>query len=206
MSELTIDRPIEGDVRRSSTARIQQQGPTEFLEAIDRVLAQDGVLSVHWSQYTPYFNDGDPCEFTVREVYVRLDDRFLTDEEREELSEDDWEDEYIEDRPGIFAEFSLYSYGDVGEMPKRYLTDAGEPTDSYYRTHHNPEYAEWSQKYYADENKVFTVNGHDTSAIYEALKTLNIDQFEDVCRENFGDHANVTATKDGFKTEFYDHD
>jgi hypothetical protein len=27
------------------------------------------VTAIHWTQYTPYFNDGDTCEFGVNDVY-----------------------------------------------------------------------------------------------------------------------------------------
>ena len=29
------------------------------------------VMSIEWTQYTPYFNDGEPCEFGVNEFYLR---------------------------------------------------------------------------------------------------------------------------------------
>lgn len=32
------------------------------------------IKMVAWTQYTPYFNDGDPCEFHVGEVYVSADE------------------------------------------------------------------------------------------------------------------------------------
>lgn len=28
------------------------------------------ISSIRWTQYTPYFNDGDPCEFSVHEPYI----------------------------------------------------------------------------------------------------------------------------------------
>ncbi len=32
------------------------------------------VKAVRWRQYTPYFNDGDPCRFNVHDNYLRFDD------------------------------------------------------------------------------------------------------------------------------------
>jgi hypothetical protein len=34
-------------------------------------LVSDGIEGVRWTQYTPYFNDGDSCEFYVNEPYVK---------------------------------------------------------------------------------------------------------------------------------------
>lgn len=64
----------------------QRQAKREF-----QVVAQDmlketfkefwklnpGITTVRWTQYTPYFNDGEPCEFGVNDVYfsnVKPDD------------------------------------------------------------------------------------------------------------------------------------
>lgn len=36
------------------------------------VAAGDVIKRVNWTQYTPYFNDGDACEFNVHDVYFTL--------------------------------------------------------------------------------------------------------------------------------------
>lgn len=41
--------------------------------------------------------------------------------------------------------------------------------------------------------------------IYKLLKT-DSRRFNDVCLANFGDHATVTATVDGFVIEYFDHE
>lgn len=43
------------------------------------------VVAVRWTQYTPYFNDGDPCKFGVNEPYVKIGDV-----EGEFEDEDEW--------------------------------------------------------------------------------------------------------------------
>jgi len=35
--------------------------------------AHPRLLAFRWTQYTPHFNDGEPCEFSVHECYVKLD-------------------------------------------------------------------------------------------------------------------------------------
>lgn len=32
--------------------------------------AYPNVRAIGWTQYTPYFNDGDPCVFSVNDLYV----------------------------------------------------------------------------------------------------------------------------------------
>jgi len=50
------------------------------------------ILEIRWTQYTPSFNDGDPCEFGVHDYYVKLAS-LCTDENRdnelEEYPDDD---------------------------------------------------------------------------------------------------------------------
>lgn len=47
-----------------------------FFEAVPSIKA------IPWTQYTPYFNDGEPCEFGVRDMWVLS-----------ELSYSDWQEE-----------------------------------------------------------------------------------------------------------------
>lgn len=35
---------------------------------------KDDVVGIRWTQYTPYFNDGDECVFSVYDRYVRFKD------------------------------------------------------------------------------------------------------------------------------------
>lgn len=65
-------RPIDGEPQRFSSPAPPQADPQDFLDALDELLAVDGVEAVRWEQYTPYFNDGDVCEFNTREPRVKL--------------------------------------------------------------------------------------------------------------------------------------
>lgn len=53
------------------------------------------VLAIRWSQYTPGFNDGDPCEFSVNDLEVKFNPEHLpvntekTYNDRDEEDEDD---------------------------------------------------------------------------------------------------------------------
>lgn len=64
---------------------------------------------VEWMQYTPYFNDGEACEFGVHEPYVC---KTSTEEE---------EDKYVEDRDGVVCITS--GYGESGERWTQKLVD-----------------------------------------------------------------------------------
>ena len=64
----------------------------------------------------------------------------------------------------------------------------------------------WENGKYVGE-RVYRVGDIDTTKIYYALEKLSATgTWESIARENFGDHAEVTATKDGFSVEYYEHD
>lgn len=163
MSDLTINRPIEGDVNINTTASVPQVGPEEFLAAIDSLLAVPGVKKIRWHQYTPYFNDGEPCEFGVNEPAVKLSKKIFGDTSEQS----DYDDGFVDS-------YGLYEYnGGNG---------------------------------YSEDNKTYEINGVSTKAVYDALQGANWDSFEAVAKANFGDHAVVTATTEGFEVEFFEHD
>jgi len=191
MSEdLKIDRPIKGDVQ-FSVARTPQKGVTEFLDAIDGLLAVDGVENVAWNQSIPTFNDGDPCEFSVHEVYVKLDKRFFSEDELENMDEEEDEDYGLEDQVRRVSEYSLR---------KTQFSNPGRPERV------GMDYEEWRKQdsIWREANSTYYLNGQDTRTIYDALAKLNMAEFEDVVRSNFGDNATVTATTDGFEVDYYE--
>ena len=47
-------------------------------------------VALRWAQYTPFFNDGDPCVFHLHEVEYKLvgDEEFLCEWDREDHEDD----------------------------------------------------------------------------------------------------------------------
>jgi hypothetical protein len=83
---------IKGDIKSN---RSTPQRPKEELAPIVQAMLDDPrVVEFGWRQYTPYFNDGDPCHFRSYGAWVRLDsdsddaeDYELSLEERDDLGE-----------------------------------------------------------------------------------------------------------------------
>lgn len=94
MSETTtnfLGIPIDGDINRAGDRKTQR--PREEFEAIITTLLDDPFfVEFGWTQYTPYFNDGDPCTFDASGFWIRTE----SDGEPRVDSEDD-EDDYDED-------------------------------------------------------------------------------------------------------------
>ncbi|HEX8024733.1 MAG TPA: hypothetical protein VF484_00875, partial [Candidatus Limnocylindrales bacterium] len=80
---------IEGDISRSD--RKEQRPLEEFQPIVKAVLDDPTVVEFGWRQYTPYFNDGDPCIFGAHGAWVRL----TTDSEAPGEDED-YDDEELE--------------------------------------------------------------------------------------------------------------
>ncbi|WP_331445820.1 hypothetical protein [Streptomyces xanthochromogenes] len=62
--------PVEGDYTAGST-RTEQKPIEEFQPILQAVLDDPSVIEFGWRQYTPYFNDGEPCEFSGYGTWVR---------------------------------------------------------------------------------------------------------------------------------------
>lgn len=58
-------KPIRGDYIANSIFEKEQYQFTDILPVLDAALQLPGVKRIEWFQYTPYFNDGDPCVFSV---------------------------------------------------------------------------------------------------------------------------------------------
>lgn len=147
-------RPVTGDISRSSRPMSEQIGVEEFLRRIDAVFAHREVESIKWQQYTPYFNDGEECIFSVHDVGVKI--------------------------TGV-------------------AEDAGGYGDGYLGVYDvNPKYrgCPW------DDGSL----PEGAWGVYPALEALGSEDWENIARENFGDHAEVIATREGFSVEYYEHD
>lgn len=66
-------RPITGEISHYGANPVEQKPIEEFLTAMDAVFAFPEVQAIRWTQYTPYFNDGDACEFSAHQPGFRID-------------------------------------------------------------------------------------------------------------------------------------
>lgn len=62
--------PVHGDITRGET-RVEQKPIEELQPILQAVLDDPTIVEFGWRQYTPYFNDGEPCTFSVHGTWVR---------------------------------------------------------------------------------------------------------------------------------------
>lgn len=71
--------------REEIVALAKSEGEKAIKAALKEMFAEHSTLgAIRWQQYTPYFNDGDPCEFSVNEAEYLL--------VGEDLDSEDWHD------------------------------------------------------------------------------------------------------------------
>jgi len=94
-----IQKKIDGmlEEQREITKKFQSQAQNLFKEITKEFFEKNpGITAFKWAQYTPYFNDGDTCEFGVNApTFTNLpEDQLNMLTPWGEYDEDDEEDEY----------------------------------------------------------------------------------------------------------------
>lgn len=168
--------PIEGDITRASS-RTPQRPIEELQVAIADLLKHDSFTAIRWTQYTPYFNDGDPCVFGVNAHGLKGPDD----------DAGDYEDG--------FSGMSSYDYSYMSHEAKKFY---GKPASRTY----NRETLEYD---YADD-AIPGEHPEMVHQANKVLSMINSGAFNDALLEMFGDHAVVTLRKDKIEVEFYEHD
>jgi len=82
------------DLKASYEKTLSEEGEDALKEAFkDFFQKHPSVETITWTQYTPYFNDGDACYFHVHEFQINEEDDYEDDKEESE----DQETEEVED-------------------------------------------------------------------------------------------------------------
>jgi hypothetical protein len=118
------------------------------------------VESFGWSQYTPYFNDGDTCAFSANTDYISING------------------EHVDDSNWV-SEKNITNWGTWNRDLRTYEGRVEVPNLDY-----DPELSKG-----ADEITEFLSNFDDDFYI-----------------TRFGDHAEITVSKDGVDVDEYEHD
>jgi hypothetical protein len=103
--------PVEGNY--GGWARAVQE-PIENLYPYFKDAFANGVKAVKWQQYTPGWNDGEPCEFSISDVYVTSNE--VVAAAWLDNTEPDWEVAYPEQELDYYEDY-LFSEGRYGGHP-----------------------------------------------------------------------------------------
>lgn len=89
------------------------------------------VKSIYWTQYTPHWNDGEDCEFSVNEIYYKLDRDY--DGSKFAGAEDttsDWDPRDPEDEDELEDDFDEDDYED-GQFSHKSSSEIQKEIDRY---------------------------------------------------------------------------
>jgi hypothetical protein len=175
--------PIDGTVQAGST-RVEQLPREDFETIVAKILADEFFVDFGWTQYTPYFNDGDPCEFGTTGLWIRT----------------------VKDIPVPTGPFTFQEEADDDDGP-------GDPSDFEidYHTHPTLGGQKWPNGYRDSNNKpIEGVYVGDHEAEWRLARELNAaiegGHFENVLLDLFGDHCQVKVTRTGITIDEYSHD
>lgn len=169
------------------------------------------VESVFWTQYTPYFNDGDACEFGVHDkCYILVGDEDVDDYEGSIVY-----NENALKRAENNLEEAIKFTADPAAWRQKYCDDYkrkwGRPYGvgiSHLRPYpHDPAAAQDEIdkiKQFFEKYSLETVNRIEENfkILSQALGMID----EDIMKAIYGDHVKVTISRTGTEIDEYDHD
>jgi hypothetical protein len=145
--------------------------------------------AIVWCQYTPYFNDGEPCEFRAGSAELKVDPSKMAPDvlkalniANEERDEDEDDEEYN------------YQHGDgCATFAFRMLTD---------------ETSRWLAGYREERGISLRSLTPSEEWLNNDFKNLasQLDKLAELLQMVLGDHIVVKVTADGIETSDYEHD
>lgn len=139
------------------------------------------VEALRWNQYTPYFNDGDTCEFSVHDLY------FCTKQDLKEIED------------GEITLDDLYDLNPYAK-PDKYVYEYAQKENSLQNY-----YLKQIEQYEALEVK-YGPRLNELNAGVKQFKKIFSSISDDTMLSLFGDHVVVTATRRGIDVDEYDHE
>lgn len=127
MSDLDFrGKPLIDKAYNGKANFVEQVPLSEMLPDLEALFAK-GVKAIKWHQYVPGWNDGEPCELTIGDIYVTTDpkaaeawmDNQYYDGPDEEDPYDDYDEGYIPSyapehhRDGLLRSECLTPIGDA---------------------------------------------------------------------------------------------
>lgn len=157
--------------------QVQKELQAEFSGALTELFdAYPFVKSLSFTAYTPFFNDGDTCEYNVHHDNCEFNGY----------------DEYEDEPQGEGV--------DVLKLAREtiYVEEPNPEYDPRGGAWGNPK-TKWVKKPNPDFNPLYK---EAVEAFREALAVVDDDNWMDMV----GDHVKVTITRNGIETDEYDHD
>jgi hypothetical protein len=152
----------------------------DFQKVTDSMFTDTGIQAIAWTQYTPYFNDGDECVFDVNAPTFILGG-FDPDEEVDSVY--DYEDD---------EKYELYYYYTSWQR------------ESYKKEIESGDPSLWALKVVDAMAKQDEKYGH-IHTFYESFYTI-INTHSDLMKYIYGDHVQIVLSKNKTVVLEYEHE
>lgn len=169
--------PIDGSTIAGSQG-VTQQPVEEIQPLLQAVLDDHGIAEFGWRQYTPYFNDGEPCVFGICDVWFLTPEDTENEEDRKHREEDPYgweEDHHYSGKKGFAEHLTVWNHDTDRTPGSRQVPNPRHDHDRYQRCR-------------------------------ELSNALTGGHFDTAMLAKFGDHATITITRETIRVEFYDHE
>lgn len=128
MSELNFEALIAE--RKRIIAEFDKQVEAQLVPEVQKAIKElenYGIIGVTWHQFTPYFNDGESCEFSVHDFYPV----FYLPDEIKDFALDDETLYYILENPSRAVDEELKWFSEDERAVAKYFLDKF-PTNAWY--------------------------------------------------------------------------
>ncbi len=103
--------------KRAELAGLLKEHAKDMLSTLfgELFAAAPEIKTITWKQYTPYFNDGDSCNFSVRQFYcsTKFPEDMKDFDPDSEAEEDGWVATYNSENPAIKAFSRKFDDADI---------------------------------------------------------------------------------------------
>lgn len=167
--------------------KLQKDGAAAMKEMFsDFFKAHPEVRSIVWTQYTPYFNDGEPCVFGVNDLDLRVNREGVAEDAYNVYKSESDDDSDADDDNRAYCSFA---------RALESIRDDKRNQDAVKRGWNKNKLRALTQQ---EEQLLSDFNDIKAAFASEAVSSI--------CETVFGDHVLVAARPDGFETYSYEHD
>lgn len=182
----------------------------------------DIVENLYWTAFTPYFNDGEACEFSVGEMFILLKNvedacdyegstihnENSIEKLRQTISDiEEWEAAPMEAaqkyRQNYISKWGRDPFAETTSGVYYRASKSSEEQMAAWRPH-SGNVSDYKAELAIAEHMVANYPNLEKDFHEVANMISGID--EDLMKAMFGDHVKVIVTKSGIETEHYDHD
>jgi hypothetical protein len=178
-SKKKMDMKSLKEMKENYEKALRAQGQQIMRGAIEEFfMLNPKVTGVAWTQYTPYFNDGEECVFGVNDPYFNFGEFDLSDVPN--YGDD------LESGWGNHHSFNLYDLKEPDLAGEDWAIEHNATVNALF-----------------DEQGLTAA---DVRKVEESFRTTVGVAPEDLFLAAFGDHVKVVLTRDSIEVEQYDHE